>query len=364
MAESSLRFAHDTLAQRVLFGRGLAREHLESELRRLGSSRPLVVASPELRLTSTRITAGLGPHASFDEVVEHVPVPVAERARAAVRSERADLLVAIGGGSTIGLAKVVALTEGLPIIAVPTTFAGSEATDVWGLTDQERKVTGVDRAVLPVSVVYDADLTATLPSGLAVASGVNALAHCVDSLWAPRADPINQTLALEGARVLGEALPAMASGAPDGLAREQAREQAQYACYLAAVAFASAGSGLHHKLCHTLGGTCNLPHAATHAVVLPWVLAYNSVGAPQQVARLGRALGADDGVGAVARLLRECRLPTSLRELGMAEEQIPLVAEVALPLVPPTNPAPLEQKDLEELIRRAWAGDDVEAVGR
>ena len=202
----------------------------------------------------------------------HVPTSVAERAREVAAAHEVDLLVSVGGGSATGLVKAIALTSGLPIVAVPTTYAGSEATNVWGMTEDNRKTTGVDPKVLPQAIVYDASLMVTLPVEMSVASGLNALAHCIDSLWAPKADPINAALAAEGARALHAGLLAVAAD-PAGL---PGREEALYGAYLAAVAFASAGSGLHHKICHVLGGMFNLPHAQTHAVVIPHVLAFNA----------------------------------------------------------------------------------------
>jgi maleylacetate reductase len=146
----------------------------------------------------------------------------------------------------------------------------------------------VDDRVLPVSVVYDAELTLSLPRELTIASGLNAVAHCVDGLWAPRADPINAAFAVEGIRAFAAALPAV-HGDPHDL---PGREQCLYGAYVAAVAFASAGSGLHHKICHALGGAFDLPHAQLHAIVLPHVLAFNADWAPGSAARIAEALGA------------------------------------------------------------------------
>lgn len=255
-----MNFTHETLPQRVVFASHQAFQRLPEEVARLGR-RPLVI--------TTRAADVLPGATHHREVAMHVPIEVAERARKAADGH--DVLVSVGGGSTTGLAKAVALTTGLPIVAVPTTFAGSEATNVWGLTENGRKTTGSDPRVLPRTVLYDAALTLTLPAELAAASGLNALAHCVDSMWAPRADPINLALALEGIRALR-----------DGLRRPDldGREQTVYGAHLAAVAFASAGSGLHHKICHVLGGMFNLPHAQTHATVLPYVMALNAPGSP------------------------------------------------------------------------------------
>jgi alcohol dehydrogenase class IV len=284
----------------------------------------------------------------------HTPVDVTERALALVRESGADCLVAVGGGSTTGLAKAIALATGLPIVAVPTTYAGSEATSVWGLTEGARKTTGTDPRVLPRVIIYDAALTTSLPAAMSVASGLNALAHCVDSMWAPGADPINAAMAAEGITALRAGLPAVAAH-PADLA---GREQALYAAYLSAVAFASAGSGLHHKICHVLGGAYNLPHAQTHAVVLPYVLAFNGPAAPKAEQRIAAALGAREALAGLQDLRRELDAPRALRDYGFAEAQIPAAADAILPAVPPSNPRPVTASDLRRLLRAAWAGAD------
>ena len=280
-----MRFVHDTLAQRVRFASRAAAEQLAEEVSGRGATRVMVVAARSSRQLATELCHALPVAVWHHEVAMHVPTSVAERARGVAAAHDVDLLVSVGGGSATGLAKAVALTSGLPIVAVPTTYAGSEATNVWGMTEDNRKTTGVDLKVLPQAIVYDASLMLTLPVEMSVASGMNALAHCIDSLWAPKADPINAALAAEGARALHGGLLAVVAE-PTAL---PGREDALYGAYLAAVAFASAGSGLHHKICHVLGGMFNLPHAQTHAVLIPHVLAFNAPSAPAAEARLARA---------------------------------------------------------------------------
>ncbi|WP_030483502.1 maleylacetate reductase [Nocardioides aequoreus] len=350
----SLSFRHDTLGQRVRFGSGQAAEALAAEVEEGGWSRVMVVAGASEAELAARVTGGLPVAHVHDEVVMHVPVPVAERARAAAAAHDADVLVSVGGGSTTGLAKAVALTTGLPIVAVPTTYAGSEATNVWGLTEGSTKTTGVDPRVLPRTVVYDASLTLSLPVGLSVASGLNALAHCVDSMWSPHTDPIDQALATEGIRALDAGLPRVAAD-PTAL---EGREETLYGAYLSAVAFASAGSGLHHKICHVLGGRYDLPHAPTHAIVLPHVLALNGPAAPAADARIARAFGADDGLAGLQRLRARLDAPRALRDVGLEESQIPDAARAILPVVPPSNPADVGVEVLGDLLRRAWEGAD------
>src|SRR4051794_36234054 len=283
----SVRFTHDNLPQRVVFASFEAAERVADEVSRLGASRVMLIAGEAEAALADTVAAGLPVAVRHAEVVMHVPVDVADRARKVAEEQQVDVLVSIGGGSPTGLAKAVAMTTGLPIVAVPTTYAGSEATNVWGLTEGETKTTGVDDKVLPASVVYDAGLLTSLPGEMTVASGLNAMAHCVDSMWGPRADPIDRALAQEGIRALATGLPAVAddSTGVDGI------EQTLYGAYLAAVAFASAGSGMHHKICHVLGGMFNLPHAQTHAVVLPYVLAFNTPHAPETEARIAEAFG-------------------------------------------------------------------------
>ncbi|CAH0175836.1 Maleylacetate reductase [Arthrobacter sp. Bi26] len=364
-----MKFEHITLGQRVLFGAGRAAEHVAQEAARLGARNIMCITSeferPFAEAALTLADVGLW----HTDVVQHVPAETADKARKAASDAGIDLIVCVGGGSTTGLAKAVALTTGIPIVAVPTTYAGSEATNVWGLTENATKTTGVDDRVLPAAVVYDAELTLSLPVSLSVASGLNALAHCVDSLWAPRADPINQALAAEGIRALADGLPRIAADPSD----LTGRETALYGAYLAAVSFASAGSGLHHKICHVLGGTFNLPHAETHATVLPYVVAFNGPAAPDAAARLAGALraglasapaqepGAEPAEDALA-LLNSLRgtlgAPTALRDYGFTEADIPEAVERILKVVPASNPAAATGENIGGLLRAALAGTE------
>jgi alcohol dehydrogenase class IV len=298
------------------------------------------------------VLAGLPVAVLHSDVVRHVPVEVAERARAVAKEHDVDALVCVGGGSTTGLAKAVALTTGLPIVAVPTTYAGSEVTDVWGLTEGRRKTTGVDGRVLPRAVVYDAGLLLGLPPAIGAASGLNALAHAVDSMWAPRSDPVDRALAVEAVRSLAAGLPRIVAepGAIGG------QEQALYGAYLAAVTFASAGSGLHHKICHVLGGMFDLPHAETHAVVLPYVLALNAPASPRVEARLAEAFGAESALAGLQRLRARVAAPTSLSDLGLDEAALGSAVGPILEVAPPSNPVPVTASVVEGLLRAAWEG--------
>jgi alcohol dehydrogenase class IV len=342
-------FTYDQPATRVVFGTGSSRSVLAAEIDRLGGHRALVVASSRDPELIAALVAPLGSRLAgrFSDVREHVPVATAEAARAAAKDVDADVVVAIGGGSAVGAAKAIALTARLPIVAVPTMYAGSEVTPVWGLTEGGRKTTGTDPAVLPRVVIYDPELTASLPRHLVVASGFNAMAHAIEAMWAPRRNPMSTAIAQE-------AVARLAAGLRSG-------DPAELLCgaWLGASAFAVAGPGLHHKLCHTLGGTFGLPHASTHAIVLPHVLAFNAPGAPDVVARVGRALDAGNGVAALRALADELGVPRGLRALGLAENAIEETAALTAPAVPEDNPVPVGGGALTRLVRAAWSGEDL-----
>jgi len=263
-----LEFEYTGLPSHVLFGAGAARgSRLIDAVDGLGIRRLMVVAADADRDIAGPITDGLGDRivGRFSGVRPHVPAAVADAARAAAAGCGADSVLSVGGGSTTGTAKAIALTTGLPVVAVPTTYAGSEVTPVWGLTDDGRKMTGTDLRVLPRLVVYDPELTVTLPVRLSVVSGLNALAHCAEAFWAEGRNPITSLVAEEGIRALARGLPNVSGDSRD-LA---ARSDVLYGAWLGGAAFATTGASVHHKICHVLGGAFDLPHAETHAVVLP-----------------------------------------------------------------------------------------------
>lgn len=341
-------FVFEGLPSRVVFGAGsLAR--LGDELARLGAQRALVLSTPGQRALAEQVAALLearvvGIH---DRAVMHVPVESAERARAEATRLRADACVAVGGGSTIGLAKALALTSGLPIIAVPTTYAGSEMTPIYGLTEGGLKRTGRDPRVLPKTVIYDPALSLRLPVRISAASGMNAIAHAVEALYAEDANPVISLMAEESLRAMARALPRVAADPGD----PEARSDALYGAWLAGTCLGAVGMALHHKLCHTLGGTFNLPHADVHAVILPHVAHFNHVARPDALARVAAALGAAGAAAAGPALFRlsvSLGLPTSLRELGLARTQLPEAAELATsnPYYNPRRPDPDAVLDL------------------
>jgi maleylacetate reductase len=352
-----LAFDHATLAQRVIFRNGSAAQSSVSALNSLGAQRILLIAEPFVQDLADEIAGQVRVVKRIEEVVQHVPADNGRAAVAAAAATAADAVLSIGGGSATGLAKIVARDIGLPIVAVPTTFAGSEATNVWGITEGERKITGVDDGVLPKVVVYDPSLMATMPTRMTMSSALNAVAHAIDGFWAPRADPINRALGTEGLRALFSGMRLLHSQAES----LEARAQTLYGAYLAAVAFASAGSGLHHKICHTLGGTFNLPHAETHSVLIAYITAFNSPSAPDAAGRVVAALGVEgSAAGGLYDLRAKVGSPASLKDLGFHEDDIPLAAQLILPTVPPSNPREVTRADLEKLLHAAWAGEPIE----
>ncbi|KAE8765616.1 maleylacetate reductase [Georgenia thermotolerans] len=356
---SSIDFTHVSYAQRVVFGTGQAARHLCAEVGRIGAQRVMVITGSTGGAAAERLTSGLDVVHWWRGVQPHVPAEQAETARRAAAASGADVLVSVGGGSAVGLAKAVALTTGLPVVAVPTTYAGSEATPVWGITETARKTTGTDPRVLPAAVIYDAELTLGLPVELTVASGLNSLAHCVDSLWAPRANPLNALHATEGMRALARGLRAVAAD-PLGL---PGREQCLYGTYLAAAAFAAAGSGLHHKICHVLGGRYDLPHAQTHAVVLPHVLAHQMSAFPSAGEAVAQALnggeserGAVDGLTALVRLRAELGGPVALRDHGLRFTDLAEATELVMDAVTALGAPRPGRDDVRRILEGAWSG--------
>ena len=345
-------FTYVGLPARVVFGVG-SLSQLPAELDRLGAKRALLLSTPEQADAVRQVAARLGNRAVgvYDKAAMHVPLEIAEDARRVARELQADVGITVGGGSTTGLGKAIALTSNLPILAVPTTYAGSEMTPIYGLTEGGMKKTGRDARVLPRTVIYDPTLTVSLPAALSAASGMNAIAHCVEALYAQDANPIISMMAEEGIRALAAALPVVVRE-PRNL---EARSDALYGAWLAGISLGSAGMALHHKLCHTLGGTWNLPHAETHAIVLPHATRYNRDAAPEAMARIARALGAKDAPTALYDLEFHLGLRMRLADLGMKAADLDRAAELATQ-APYPNPAPVERPAVRVLLEAAYTG--------
>jgi maleylacetate reductase len=356
MTEPIQDFVYHGQASRVVFGVG-ALQHLAREIDLLGAQRVLVLSTPGHVGQAQRIADLLGSRAAgiFPRAVMHVPIETARAARELAHQLGADCAVAIGGGSTIGLGKALALDSGLPILAIPTTYAGSEMTTIYGITEGGLKKTGKDPRILPRTVIYDPELTLTLPLGLSVASGINAIAHAAESLYAPDRNPIMDLMAQECIAALGRALPVIHTD----VMNLQARVDALYGAWLGGLVLGNVGMGLHHKLCHTLGGSFNLPHAQTHTIVLPHALAYNAAAAPDAMQRITRALGVDPGVMSAAQavyaLAKNNDAPVALKDLGMKAADLDQACDIALQNQY-ANPRPLERAALRQLLQNAFDG--------
>lgn len=349
----SERFVYEALPMRVVFGLGALRR-LTEEAARLGLRRALVLATPEQAHLAEAARSLLGDlvAGTFAHARQHVPAATVAAALRLADEVGADGCVAIGGGSTIGLGKALALRRGLPTVAVPTTYAGSEMTPIWGLTEGARKRTGRDPAVLPRTVLYDPELTLTLPVEVSAASGLNAMAHAVEALYAPEGSPVIAAWAEHAVRDLAQALPAIAADPADPLVRVEALRGA----WLCGACLGVTTMGLHHKLCHVLGGRLDLPHAQTHAVLLPHVAAYNLDAVPTARRALGRALGVGSPALGLAELAARLGVPTSLAQLGVRERDLPGVLDEVLAR-PYANPRPVSRESLERLLRAALLGE-------
>jgi maleylacetate reductase len=342
-------FVQDVAPQRVVFAAG-AIAQVPHEVARLGLTRTLVVATPGSGARLGQRLVGLldgraaGLHA---QAALHVPKAVAEAGVAAARAAKADGIVAAGGGAATGLAKIIARDLGLPVLALPTTYSGSEATPVWGMTDGERKFTGKDARVVPRTVIYDPDLTLALPAPVSAASGMNALAHCVGGLLIPDRTPVTEALAADAARRFATALPRVVDHGNE----VQARGECLVAAWLAGTVL-NAGSWLTHKLAHVLGGL-GLPHAETHAIILPHTARFCLAAAPAARARLAQAFGADDPTQRLAAMLAGFPIPQRLADVGFERSKIEFVAsEVAALGI--AVPRPVSGADVRALLAAAY----------
>jgi maleylacetate reductase len=346
-------FEYSALPARVVFGFGTL-PRVTDELNALGRKRAFVLSDPHhADAGATRLMRALGKlgvHLSTDAVM-HTPVDVTERVMAKLAAHDADCLISLGGGSTIGLGKALALRTDLPQIVLPTTYAGSEATPVLGETHEGQKSTIRSMKVLPEVIIYDVELTYGLPSGLSLVSGINAIAHAVEALYAREANPVISNLAEQGIAALGRALPRIVSDP----ANRDARSDALFGAWACGSCLGAVGMSLHHKLCHVLGGTFGLPHAETHTVILPHAAAYNASAAPAALDRVARALGAHEAAGALFDLAAMNGAPTSLRQIGMSESALDKAADAALQSAY-WNPRPIERDPIRILLEDAYHG--------
>ncbi|KAF1980312.1 putative maleylacetate reductase [Bimuria novae-zelandiae CBS 107.79] len=348
-------FVYTASPSRVIFGPG-ASSKLPEELCRQTLRAALILSTKHQTGEANRIRDLLASNAVglFSEAAMHTPTEVTEKALAVAQSLKADSIVSIGGGSTIGLGKAISIRTGLPHICIPTTYAGSEMTPILGETADGLKTTRRDPKILPGTVIYDVNLTMTLPQGLSATSGINAIAHAVEALYAPDSNPIIKLLAKEGIRALAESLPIIVKDAND----KDARSKALYGAWLCGVCLGSTAMSLHHKLCHAVGGSFDLPHSETHTILLPHTIAYNSSAVPGAMKDLASALpdSNSNAIIGLNSLLDKLGVEKALKKYGMKEDDVDKAAIIAMKNRY-DNPREVELEKVQELIRRAWAGE-------
>jgi maleylacetate reductase len=344
-------FTYNINPCRILFGSGTL-DAVADEIARLGAKRALVLSTPPQRADAVRLAERIGPFAAgmFCEATMHTPVGVTLKALAAFEETGADCVVALGGGSTIGLGKAIALRNDAPQIVIATTYAGSEVTPIVGQTENGIKTTVRDPKILPEVVIYDPTLTTALPVAMSVTSGLNAMAHAMEGVYARDRSPITSMMAVEGVRALRDALQVIVKQ-PDNLA---ARTEALYGSWLCGSVLGTVGMALHHKLCHTLGGSFDLPHSETHAIVLPHSAAYNASAAAEALQPLSDLFGGSIG-GGLHDFAGSLGAPLALKELGLKESQLDAAADLAIKN-PYWNPRPIEREAVRSLLQHAWEG--------
>ncbi|KAL7756830.1 hypothetical protein ACKLNR_013823 [Fusarium oxysporum f. sp. zingiberi] len=349
-------FVYSANPTRIIFGSGTIQK-LPEELSKLGVIRPLVLSTPQQVTEAENVSKILGGNIAgfFSEARMHTPVDITQRACDHAAATQADALVSIGGGSTTGLGKAISIRTGLPHLSIPTTYAGSEVTTHLGETANDRKETREDPKILPVVVIYDVDLTLTLPANLAAASGVNAMAHAVEALYARNHNPVINLIAIQGVKAMANALPELVEN-PTSM---NARSSALYGAWLCGICLGNGGMSLHHKLCHTLGGSFDLPHAETHTIILPHALSYNAPKVPETMKALGEVLPGSDGdaIKGLNDLLSRIKVEGGLKALGMKESDIDRAVDIVMSKNF-WNPREVERTAIRELIRRAWAGEE------
>lgn len=345
-------FVANSAAVRVRFGPGV-RHEIGAEIDRIGATRALVLSTPQQAETALAFAETLGGCAAgvFSRAAMHTPVDISEEAVRHAREIDADVVVAVGGGSTTGLGKAIAYRTDLPQIVVPSTYAGSEATPILGQTEGGRKTTLTDPKVQPEIILYDAELVATLPVGMTVTSALNAIAHAVEALYAQDRNPLSSALAVEGMQAFAEALPKVVADPAD----LDARGETLYGAWLCGTVLGQVGMALHHKLCHTLGGSFDLPHAETHAIVLPHAVAYNETAVPELLAPVGAAFGGGPAGAALHRFAADMGAPLALKDIGLAEADLDRAAEIATQNAY-WNPASVDRDGIRRMLDAAYHG--------
>jgi maleylacetate reductase len=345
-------FTFPGINSRVIFGAGTI-DQTAAEVSRLGRARALVLATPHQADQAQALSERLGPLAAgvFAQAAMHTPTDVTAQAVEAFKSAGADCVVAIGGGSTIGLGKAIATRTGADQVVIPTTYAGSEMTDILGETDQGQKTTRRDPSIRPETVIYDVDLTLSLPPAMTVTSALNAIAHGIEGLYAPDANPVFSIMALSAMRAFKEGLPRVITDPQD----RKARSEVLYVAWLCSTVLGHITMALHHKLAHVLGGSFGTPHAETHAILLPHTAGFNAVAAADVLAPAAEVFGGRIG-GGLWDFAKAAGAPMRLSDLGLTETDLDRAAEIAL-RNPYENPRKFDTSDIRQLLQDAFDGE-------
>ena len=336
-----MNFLFPGLPTRVLFGAGRFAA-VGEEAARLGMKQPLIITGSVQSALGADLNKKLGA-AHWDGARMHTPVEATEAALSFFNDRESDGIIALGGGSAIGLGKAIAFRTDCPQLCVPTTFAGSEMTNILGETAKGTKTTKRDARIQPETVIYDPDLLASLPRAMAATSGMNAIAHAVEALYAQDGNPVISLMAEDGIRALAHGLP------------RHDHSEALYGAWLCGTVLGAVSMALHHKLCHVLGGAFSLPHAETHTVILPHATAFNESAAPDAMARIARALGAPSAALGLHDLAVALNAPTALKDLGLKESDLDRAADLAM-ANPYWNPRAFTRGDIRKLLDDAFHG--------
>ncbi|OAN75613.1 maleylacetate reductase [Sulfitobacter sp. EhC04] len=350
-------FVFKGIPSRVIFGTGTLSAVAE-EVDRLGGKAALVLSTSHQTDDAARLVSDLGDCCvgQFSEAAMHTPVAVTEKALEVARTLGADCLVSLGGGSTVGLGKAISIRTGLPHLAVPTTYAGSEMTDILGETRDGEKTTRRDPGIRPATVIYDVALTLGLPTDMTVTSALNAAAHAIEALYASDGNPVISQMAGAGLAALFEGVPRVVADPADAAGRREVL----YGAWLCSTVLGQAEMGLHHKLCHVLGGSFDLPHAQTHAILLPHTAGFNAPAARAQIAPATALFGEDLG-GGLWDFAKAAGAPLALSDLGFTEKDLPRAAEIAT-RNKYSNPRAFDAGDIVTLLRPAVNGTRPQAI--
>ncbi len=344
-------FVFPGIHTRVVFGSGTLTS-VGAEVAALGHDKALVLSTPQQADQAQALADALGATAVgvFDGAAMHTPVEVTQEAVAAFNARGARCVVGIGGGSTVGLAKAIATRTGADQVVIPTTYAGSEMTDILGETEGGEKTTRRDASIRPEVVIYDVDLTLGLPVGMTVTSALNAIAHGIEGLYAADANPITDMMALDAMRAFRDALPVVVANPADA----SARARVLYGAWLCSTALGYVSMALHHKLCHVLGGSFGLPHADTHAIMLPHTAGFNAAAVPDKLAPVADIFGGSVG-GGLWDFAKANGAPLKLSELGLTEADLDTASEIATRNAY-DNPRAFDRNDIRTILQAAWAG--------